>query len=170
MSTQHRLFFLCLFALLPACADESNASRESPGASHYFTIGIGDKELHLQLALTRTERARGLMHRENLEENHGMLFLASRPHRQSFWMRNTGIPLDLAFFDARGQLLDVHALYPYNEDAVESRSDTALIAVETPRGWFDRNNIEPGAKLDLEALIKAIEARGHSAEHYPLKP
>jgi uncharacterized membrane protein (UPF0127 family) len=85
-------------------------------------------------------------------------------------MRNTRIPLDIGYFDANGRLLEIHALYPYDENSVPSRSQKVLIAVETNRDWFARNKIMPGAQIDLEALTHAIQRRGTSPQNFPLPP
>ena len=109
------------------------------------------------------------MYRSELPKNHGMLFLFERPGKRSFWMRNTQIPLDLAYFDSQGTLLEIHPLYPYDENAVHSHSDEVLIAVEMNQDWFSDNNIQPGAKLDLEALNLAVIRRGYSPSSYSLE-
>ena len=108
------------------------------------------------------------MHRDSMPDDHGMLFLFNQPEPRSFWMRNTRIPLDLGYFDASGRLLEIHALYPYDENGVPSRSQQVLIAVETNRGWFARNNIAPGAQLDFDALTLAVSRRGKSLTNYPI--
>lgn len=137
----------------------------SPGASAdsgtYFPIAIGGQELMLQLALTAAEQQRGLMFRETLPEDHGMLFLYDRPGRRAFWMRNTGIPLDIGYFDAGGRLREVRKLFPFDENNVRSASHEILIAVETNRGWFEKNGVAAGAAIDIEALKSAIQRRNH---------
>ena len=109
----------------------------------------------------------GLMFRERLETDHGMLFLFEKPKRQGFWMKNTKIHLDIGYFDTSGTLVEVYRLFPYDETPVPSRSDQILIAVEMDLGWFELNGIHPGARLDSEALSTAIKARGYSPEDYP---
>ncbi len=154
-------FYRLLSALLLcACTPEKSSFREV-SADTYFPISIGDANPELQLALTEMEQSWGLMHRDELAENHGMLFLFKQPGKRSFWMRNTPIPLDLAYFDTRGVLMEIHSLYPYDENSVYSYSGEVLIAVEMNRGWFSKNNIQPGAKLDLEALTEAVIHRGY---------
>lgn len=164
---------LVLYRLLPillicACAPEKKRLEPVAGNT-YFSIAIGETRPELQLALTENERSRGLMYRSELATNNGMLFLFEQPGKRSFWMRNTKIPLDLAYFDSKGLLLEIHSLYPYDENAVYSYSDKVLIAVEMNQGWFSDKNIQPGAKLDLEALNHALISRGHSSSSYSLE-
>jgi uncharacterized membrane protein (UPF0127 family) len=162
------LFTLATLLLLCACAPKAPKA-ETATVDTYFPISVGSIPLQLQLALTQGEQSKGLMHRDSMPEDHGMLFLFNQPEPRSFWMRNTRIPLDLGYFDASGRLLEIHALYPYDENGVPSRSQKVLIAVETNRGWFARNHIKPGAQLDLEALTQAISRRGKSSASYPIQ-
>lgn len=157
------LFCVCL-ALLVACQPVPTTDRASPtaDAQTYFQISIGEQPLKLQLALSQNEQRRGLMFRQQLEPDAGMLFLFERPKRRAFWMRNTSLPLDIGYFDADGRLLEVHKLFPYDENEVVSRSDQVLIAVETNRGWFKANCVSPGHKIDMAALRAALKRRGVS--------
>ncbi|TVP80520.1 MAG: DUF192 domain-containing protein [Puniceicoccaceae bacterium] len=158
---------LCLFAACqpgqPSNSQEngkgSKASSAAVDSQTYFPISIGNQPLQLQLALEPAEKQRGLMFRQELAEDQGMLFLFEGSARRGFWMRNTGIPLDIGYFDASGRLLEVHKLFPYDENTVASRSHEVMIAVETNRGWFERNNVSPGARIDMEALKQALNAR-----------
>ena len=124
----------------------------------YFPIPIGGIELQLQLALKPTEQQKGLMHRESLDKDHGMLFLFDRPDKRGFWMRNTRIPLDIGYFDSNGLLLEVHKLFPFDETTVNSRSSEVLIAVETNRGWYAANNIQVGDRIEMSSLDIAVES------------
>lgn len=160
----------CLLLALSLCAcSPRTATVEAVASDTYFSIPIKGSIPYLQLALTDGERSQGLMFRDTLPEDHGMLFLFKNSGKQSFWMRNTRIPLDLAYFDAQGKLLEIHSLYPYDENAVYSHSKEVLIAVEMNQGWFSRKNILPGAMLDLKALVQAVSKRGYSPSDYSLK-
>ena len=167
MQTSYYWLLILTGLLTLVGCNQENASPQAVSDAHtYFPISIEKIPLKLQLALTQSEQAQGLMHRDSMPEDHGMLFLFKYPGPRSFWMRNTKIPLDLAYFDASGRLLEIHPLYPYNENAVRSRSRHVLIVVETNQGWFRRNNVQPGAQIDLKALKKAVSARGHSPDDY----
>lgn len=84
-------------------------------------------------------------------------------------MKNTPLPLDIGFFDAEGLLLEVRQLHPFDETLVNSHGDNVLIAVEMARGWFRENRVRPGARLDLDAVREAIQARGFDPAGYPFR-
>ena len=136
----------------------TGAPSEPINSQTYFPIPIGGIELQLQLALYPAEQQKGLMHRESLDEDHGMLFLFDRPDKRGFWMRNTHIPLDIGYFDSNGLLLEVHKLFPFDETTVNSRSSEVLIAVETNRGWYAANNIQVGDCIEMSSLVIAVES------------
>jgi len=153
---------VALLALVCA-ACQPKAEPLAPATSQtYFPVPIAGNDLQVQLALKPAEQQKGLMYRDSLAPDHGMLFLFEQPDQRGFWMRNTGIPLDLAYFDASGTLLEVHKLFPYNENPVRSTSRDVLIAVETNRGWFAANGLEPGARIDMDALQTALARRQHT--------
>ena len=105
-----------------------------------------------------------------MDKDHGMLFLFEKSGQRSFWMLNTKIPLDIGYFDASGKLLEIHALYPYDETPVKSYSHNVLIAVEMNRGWFASHNIQPSAQMDLNHLEEALNQRGLNIHSYPIQP
>jgi len=162
------LAVLLLAAVWAGACSGSPEGDASAGADTYFPVAIGDATLRVQLALTSEEHRRGLMHRESLPPDSGMVFISPRPRRQGFWMRNTSIPLDLGYFDASGTLREIHPLYPHDERTVRSKSDAIQIAVEARRGWFRENGIEPGDTIDLSALREAVRARGFDPERFGL--
>jgi len=164
-----RLFPLAVLLFLASCTAQP-PQKAAADALTYFPMEIGSSTVRLQLALNERERAQGLMYRDALATDHGMLFLFENAAPRAFWMRNTRIPLDLGYFGPDGRLLEIHKLYPHDETSVPSRSGNVLIAVETNRGWFSRNKIQPGAHIDLTALAEAVRQRGQSPENYQLSP
>ena len=165
---RNRLPTLAMFAilcLLPAagCGREGadgGAEQAAVAPDTYFPVDLGGHTLRLQLALTDGESARGLMFRDPLPEDHGMVFVFAEAKERAFWMKNTRIPLDLGYFDASGRLLALHKLFPRDTTRVRSASDKVALAVETNRGWFREHGVSPGARLDLGALARAVRARG----------
>ncbi|MGE4551324.1 MAG: DUF192 domain-containing protein [Opitutales bacterium] len=130
------------------------------GPDTWFAIRINSKKLQLQLAISQEERGKGLMDRKSLTPGHGMLFLSEKPERQSFWMKNTWIPLDIGFFDSEGALIEVRKLHPHEEESVKSSSANALFAIELNRNGYRDANASVGAKLNLDDLRTALKARG----------
>ena len=110
-------------------------------------LKIGDHKLTVEVADSPGEQAVGLMNREFLPAHRGMIFLFDEPKRASFWMKDTSIPLDIAFLDASGVILEIHPLVPFEETPVVSRSDQVAYAIETNRDWFATRGLKPGMKV-----------------------
>jgi uncharacterized membrane protein (UPF0127 family) len=85
-----------------------------------------------------------------MAENAGMLFVFPGPHRASFWMKNTRLPLSAAYIDPEGVILEIHNLEPQNTNSVTAGSDRVQFVLETNQGWFDRHNIKPGVVIRTE--------------------
>ena len=120
----------------------------------------------MQLAVLEPEMAVGLMYRTALGADDGMLFAYVSPRPMEFWMRNTLIPLDIGFFDAQGVLLEIYPMQPNDEHRVASRHQELQYALEMNQGWYARNGIRPGDKLDLGKLKAALEARGFQVRKF----
>ena len=92
----------------------------------------------------------GLMFRESLEENSGMLFIFDEAEKQSFHMTETRIPLDIAFITHDGIIESIKQLEPLDESPVSSDGDDVICALEVNRGWFEEHDIEVGDEIDIE--------------------
>lgn len=108
---------------------------------------LGSKTVVAEIADEEHERAAGLMFRESLAADHGMLFVMPSPGSVAFWMKNTTIPLTIAYMDRNGTILELHDLKPLEETPVPSRFRQIAYALEMPQGWFHRNNIWPGERV-----------------------
>jgi uncharacterized membrane protein (UPF0127 family) len=86
------------------------------------------------------------MGRQSLKDGEGMLFVFDRDHILSFWMKNTLIPLSIAYIAYDGRILEIHDLEPQNLLAVRSNR-SARYALEVPQGWFARMGIRAGDML-----------------------
>jgi uncharacterized membrane protein (UPF0127 family) len=135
-----------------------------------FPVRVGDQTVRVQVAILPAEMRRGLMFRESLEADEGMIFLFRQPGQQSFWMRNTPLPLDIGYFTSDGMLEEVLPLHPHSENAVRSSSDRIQIALELNRGWFRTNGIRPGAQMNLHDVNDAIRQRGFQPADFNLRP
>lgn len=109
---------------------------------------LGADTVRAEVARTDRERAQGLMERESLPAGTGMLFIFPDVAPRSFWMQNTYIPLDIAFLDADGVIVDIQAMEPLDETFTESAAP-AMFALEVPQGWFEAQGIEPGDRATL---------------------
>ena len=108
--------------------------------------GGGAVQITAELARTDTERSRGLMFRKKLPDGEGMLFVYSRDERMSFWMKNTSLPLSIAFISKTGEIIDILDMTPFRTTPVQS-SRSVRYALEVPHGWFARNGILAGDRL-----------------------
>lgn len=102
--------------------------------------------IHAELAHTFDTRSRGLMFRESLGPNQGMLFVFEGAGRQCMWMRNTLIPLSVAFLDADGTIANIADMQPKSEQTHCAVRDVSF-ALEMEKGWFAARGIKPGAKI-----------------------
>lgn len=110
-------------------------------------LWLGDQELIAEVARSAVELQTGMMYRTNLAENEAMLFVFPRPHRASFYMRNTKVPMTAAYIDLEGAILELHDLKPLDEQPVEAASDRVQFVLETRQGWFGRHNVAVGALM-----------------------
>lgn len=110
-------------------------------------LKIGDHRLVVEIADTPGEQALGLMNRDSLPTDRGMIFVFGEPKKAAFWMKNTSLPLDVAFLDASGVILEIYPLVPFEERPVESKSDKVAYAIETNRDWFSSRDLKPGVKV-----------------------
>ncbi|HXG48597.1 MAG TPA: DUF192 domain-containing protein [Methylomirabilota bacterium] len=113
-------------------------------------LWLGAEEITAELALTVTEISTGMMFRESMAENEGMLFVFGTPHRTSFYMKNTKIPLSAAYIDPEGVITEIVDLKPLDESPVEAKSDRIQYVLEMNQGWFKRHNVGVGTLLRTE--------------------
>ena len=112
-------------------------------------ILVGKTPLWVEVAETLEKQERGLMFRRSMPENEGMLFVYKEPIEMSFWMRNTFIPLDIAFIGADGVILNIHQARPLDESVLYRSAGSAKYVIETNQGWFARHGLGPGDKVTL---------------------
>ena len=112
------------------------------------SLRIGDIRLQVELAQTDEQRQIGLMYRRQLDENSGMLFVFDVPQTLNFWMKNTLIPLDIAYIDSEGVIVDIQQMMPLSLEGHRSRAP-AQYALEVQQGWFAARGIKPGDRVIL---------------------
>jgi uncharacterized membrane protein (UPF0127 family) len=105
--------------------------------------------IRAEIARTGDERARGLMGRKTLPDGEGMLFVFERDQILSFWMKDTLIPLSIAFISREGRILEIRDMRPRDLTPIQS-SRSVRYALEVPQGWFSRAGIAAGDYLPLD--------------------
>jgi uncharacterized membrane protein (UPF0127 family) len=117
-------------------------------------LTIGAEPLDVEVASSPGTMARGLMFRTSLATDKGMLFVFPTDHQASFWMRNTSIPLSLAYIDKEGRILEILSLIPFEETPVKSKTDRVRYALEVNRDWFSVHNIKAGTLIQNLPRLK----------------
>ncbi|MEX1045015.1 MAG: DUF192 domain-containing protein [Chthoniobacterales bacterium] len=128
---------------MPQAASRTPAQETLPT----ITLRIGAATVEAEVADESDERTMGLMGREELPDDKGMLFVFREPQAMSFWMRDTLVPLSIAYLNAAGVIREIHDLQPLDETPARSAFRDLLYALEVPQGWFLRNKILPGDRV-----------------------
>lgn len=109
-----------------------------------LTAGAGS--LDVEVASNKSQRAQGLMNRASMPESHGMLFVYPAPAYFCMWMKNTKIPLSVAFIDAQGQVINIEDMAPQTETN-HCTQRNATYALEANRGWFAKHGVVAGSQI-----------------------
>ena len=109
-------------------------------------LSIDMRAIHAEVADTVAARMQGLMYRTTLAPNSGMLFVYEQPAMECMWMKNTLLPLSVAFMDDKGTIINIARMQPQTEVS-HCTERPASYALEMEQGWFARNGIRPGAVL-----------------------
>ena len=132
---------------------KKNLMKNVPDEQHTTTTSEGyiDLPLHVEIPKDNARFKLGLMFRESLDIDKGMLFIFEEVGQHSFHMKNTRIPLDIAFVKEDGTIESIKELKPYSSIPVYSDGEV-LFAIEANRGWFIENNVEVGDEIVLSEV------------------
>jgi uncharacterized membrane protein (UPF0127 family) len=121
----------------------------------------GEKvEVRVEIADDASEQEWGLMGRTELGKNRGMLFVFEEEQRLSFWMKDTRIPLSIAFMDSEGRIVDIQDMKPFDDELPEYVSaKPARYALEVNRGFFEERSVEVGTGQSCSSSRKACTSR-----------
>jgi len=108
-----------------------------------LSIKVGNAPLKVETASDEKSIEKGLMFRNELEPDSGMLFVFPEAAQRSFWMKNTNIPLSIAYVGEDNEILNIEDMTPHDMNGVRSQGK-ARCAIETNKGWFKSNGIKPG--------------------------
>jgi uncharacterized membrane protein (UPF0127 family) len=138
-----------LAALMVFAACGTAWSQEAPQRLGAITLNAGIHNIRAEVARTPEQRAIGLMHRREMPVNDGMLFVFDQPAQQCFWMKNTLLPLSIAFLADDGTVVNIADMKPQALDA-HCSARPVRYALEMNQGWFARRGIQPGTRLQGE--------------------
>lgn len=140
---------LLSLSFLLAISNNSYALKGEPQPKlDSVVLDIGGHALDTEIAVTAVERQRGLSYRESLGEDSGMLFVYRQPQPLIFTMRETSIPLAIAFLDANFVILEIQQMEPFAKQHYPSQHP-AQYALEVNAGWFQSHDIKAGMRVNL---------------------
>ena len=145
--------FILFLVVLSNCSVLSNCAGEEKFERIELVIESagGPVIVMVEVANTPEQREQGLMHRKGLKDGDGMLFIFERDEILSFCMKNTIIPLSIAYIAHDGRIVEIHDMQPGNLSPIQS-SRSARYALEVPQGWFGRVGIEIGDRLEVSGF------------------
>ena len=138
-----RVVFFFLFLLVASTLGQDTAQVALPSV----TLNVAGKAVTAEVADEPDERRSGLMFRDSLAADSGMLFVMPRPERAAFWMKNTTLPLSVAYISPGGVIVEIHDLEPLDEKPVPSTFPNIAYALEMKQGWFAENGILAGDRI-----------------------
>lgn len=139
---------------LSACQQQGETDAHSPMcANHVINLVMNNQTMITEVACTMQQKATGLMYRKDLPQNSGMIFVYDKPIDLHFWMKNTYIPLSIAFVDAQWKITDIHEMKAFDE-SITSSEKPAQYAIEANPGWFEKNNIHPGDTVYMQPTMQ----------------
>ncbi len=163
------LFPLIILSLLllagDACRKEKTASAPPPAAMNQVRelsatpLTIGGETFTIELAYRQADRAQGLMFREQLSADHGMIFIFSRSRPRTFHMQNCLVDIDVLFLDAEGTIVNQHAMKAPSPGTASRQYHSVSpcrYALELPAGTIERLNLRIGQKIILNERIRNI--------------
>ena len=145
------VLYFCLYFLAfgqSVFTQSSLSANNQVWTIHIDNIKGEKKEIYCEVAETEEEKRRGLMFRNKLGKDECMIFLYENPTLLTFWMKNTYIPLSIAFVNKNHQLTDMFDMKPMDETIISSTTP-GIFAIEVNRGWFKKNLVYPGNKIRI---------------------
>lgn len=152
------LLLVLRLVALTGCDRLTGAGHESDDGLPRLTIqraSGGAVTLRVELADTPEKMTRGLMDRQSLPQDQGMLFVFAQPGRSPFWMKNTYIPLSIAFIGTDGRILHIEDMQPLTETFHTPPMDYQY-ALEVNQGWFRAHNVTVGDRVRIKMATLVI--------------
>ncbi len=150
------VLLLALVLAASGCGGDDQAGWDDPDAAEIGTIPprgsawviLNGDTVVAEVADTPEAREEGLMHRTEVPDGTGMLFVFDEEDTRQFWMRNTYVPLDIAFLNREQEIVDIQQMEPETDEFTESTAP-AMFALEVRAGWFEEQGIAPGTSVEI---------------------
>ena len=136
-----------------AVRTSQSAVPESPRVPKQKLV-VGRDTVLVEVASSEEQRNVGLMFRTVMPEDEGMLFVFDRDDVYAFWMRNTELPLSIAFIERSGRIADIQDMAPHDETSRHAPQVPVRYALEMNQGWFERHGVETDDSIQVGTLTK----------------
>jgi|TARA_E500000178_G_C16937595_1_gene714760 uncharacterized membrane protein (UPF0127 family) len=167
-----KLFF-AIILIMQGCK-ESTLEHDLPSTTEpknqFYNLNLAGVSLKVEVAALADERAKGLMFRETMGLQEGMLFIFKTGTEQFFWMKNTRIPLDIGYFSSVGELLELHKAKPHDLSGVPSRSKDIKFVLELNAGAYKKLGISIGDRLEMSEIYEILKLRNLNPLKYNISP
>jgi uncharacterized membrane protein (UPF0127 family) len=152
------VLLVALLGSLGGCG--SSGGEGSPSGLPITAMHIGSRTYQLEIAADDFSREHGLMQRDSMPADHGMIFVFAEEKPLNFWMENTRIPLDILFLDSAGKVVSVHTMKPYDRSLTPSEAP-ARYAIELNAGAIADDGAKVGEALNIPpaAVAEAVARR-----------
>lgn len=152
VASRAAITLLLLITFLPLLAASACANAGLPTT----IVEVKGQKLTVELAVSNAEQSRGLMYRKEMRDDHGMLFVYRTPQPVAYWMKNTFIPLSIAFIDSQKRIINMADMAPNNEIRTYPSNGPVKYVLEVNQGWFAKNGVREGdvVAFELPAPVK----------------
>jgi uncharacterized membrane protein (UPF0127 family) len=138
---------VALWVCLTLTTTRADGAEQQASSLRTIPLTLGNHKIVAEVAETDEQRMRGLMYRFSLRPDQGMIFVFAQPQQLGFWMKNTFVPLSIAFIDSQGRILNIEDMAPQTEATHPSRG-LALYALEMRKGWFRDHGLQAGDRVE----------------------
>lgn len=142
------------------CHSTSSMGQESPQQLPRINLRAGMHQIQAQVAQTPQQRMTGLMYRTAMQPHEGMLFIFEEAGVQCFWMKNTLIPLSIAFLDDAGKIVNLDEMKPQSLDSHCSKKSVRFV-LEMNTGWFNKRGLKAGDSIQGEPFSPRSDQNQH---------
>jgi len=149
------VLFLCVQLVACNRGDHPRPTTDPASDPGRISLEMGGGPVILETAVTEAEQLRGLMYRRELPSDQGMIFIYREPRFLSFWMKDTWIPLSIAFVSDDGTIINIEKMRPLLTQVRYKSEQPCRLAIEMNAGWFVEHHLGPGDRIFLPPEIRS---------------